>query len=54
MCSPLSSVLGNIFIGFYEFKWFNEYDLKKPKLYLTFVDGNLAAFNNEQDSLVFN
>ena len=28
--SPLAPVLANIFIGFHESKWLNEYNLKKP------------------------
>ena len=50
---PLSPVLANIFIGFHESKWLNEYNLSKPKFYLRYVDDILAAFVNEQDSLSF-
>ena len=53
MGSPLAPVLANIFMGFYESKWLNEYNLNKPKFYLRYVDDILAAFNNEQDSLDF-
>ena len=53
MGPPLAPVLGNIFRGFYESKWFNEYDLNKPTFYLRYVDDILAAFDNEQDSLNF-
>ena len=49
MGSPLA-VLANIFVAFYESKCLNEYNLKKPKFYLTYVDNILAAFDNEQDS----
>ena len=34
MGSPLAPVLANIFMGFYESKWLNEYNLSKPKFYL--------------------
>ena len=51
MGSPLAPVLANIFMGFYRCKWLNEYNLNKPKIYLRYVDGILAAFDNEQDSL---
>ena len=51
--SPLAPVLANIFIGFYESKWLNEYNLNKPKVYLRHVDDILAAFDKEQDSLNF-
>ena len=40
-------------MGFHESKWLNENNLNKPKLYLRYVDGILAAFNNKQDSLNF-
>ena len=53
MGSPLDPVLANIFMGFHESKWLNEYNLHKPKLYLRYVDDILAAFDNEQDSLKF-
>ena len=53
MGSPLVPVLANIFMGFYESKWINEYNLYKPKFYLRYVDDILAAFGKEQDSLNF-
>ena len=34
MGSPLAPVLSNIFIGFYESKWLNEYNLNKPNFFL--------------------
>ena len=51
MGSPLGLVLANIFMGFYESKWLNEYNLNKPKFYLRYVDDILAAFDKERDSL---
>ena len=51
--SPLAPVVANIFMGFHESKWPNEYNLSKPKFYLRYVDDILAAFYNEQDSLNF-
>ena len=53
MGSPLSPVFVNIFIGFYESKLLNEYDLNKSKFYSMYVDVILAAFDKEQDSLFF-
>ena len=50
MASPLALVLANIFIGFCESKWLNEYDVNKPKFYLRYVDDILAAIDNKQDS----
>ena len=51
MGSPLAPGLANIFMGVYEYKLLNEYNLNKPKLYLRYVDDILAAFDKEQDSL---
>ena len=53
MGSPLAPVLANIFMGFHESKWLNEYNLNKPKFYLRYVDDILAAFDYEHDSLIF-
>ena len=53
MGSPLTPVLATIFMGFYESKWLNEYNLNKTKFYLRYVDDSLAAFVKEQDSLIF-
>ena len=53
MGSDLAAVLANIFMGFYESKWLNEYNLNKAKFYLRYVDDILAAFEKEQDSLNF-
>ena len=51
MDSCLAPVLANIFMGFYESKRLNEYNLDKPKFYLRYVDDILAASDKEQDSL---
>ena len=53
MGSPLAPVLANIFMGFYESKWLNEYNLNKPIFYLSYCNDILTAFDNEQDSLTF-
>ena len=53
MGSPLAPVLANIFMGFYESKWLNKYNLIKPKFYLRYVDDILDTFDKEQDSLDF-
>ena len=53
MGSPVAPVLGNILMGFHESKWLNEYNLKKPKFQLRYVDDILAVFDNEQGSLNF-
>ena len=53
MGSPLAPVLANIFMGFHESKWLNEYNLNKHKFYLRYVNDILAAFHTEQESLIF-
>ena len=53
MGSTLAPALANVFMGFYESKWLNEYNLDKPKFYLRYNDYILAAFVKEQDSLNF-
>ena len=50
---PLAPVLANIFKGFLESYWLNEYKHNKPKFYLRYVDEILAAFDREQDSSNF-
>ena len=52
MGSPLVPVLPNIFIGFYESKWLNEYNFDKPEFYLRYVDDILAASDKEQDKSI--
>ena len=53
MGSSLAPIRANIVMSFHESAWLNEYNLNKPKFYLRYVDDILAAFNNEQDSLIF-
>ena len=53
MGSPSAPVLANIFMVFHESKWLNKYNLKKHKIYLRYVNDILAAFDNEQDLLIF-
>ena len=53
MGSPLALALANIFMGFYESKRLNKFNFNKPKSYLRYVDGILAAFEKKQDLLNF-
>ena len=53
MASPLAPVLANIFMGYHESNWLNEYNSNKPKFYLRYIDDILAAFDQKQDSLNF-
>ena len=48
MKSPLTPVLANIFMSFYESKWLNEYNLNKLKFCLRYVHDILAAFDNKK------
>ena len=50
---PLAPVLATNFIGFYESRILNEYTLNKIIFFLRYVDGILAAFEKNQDSLNF-
>ena len=50
MGCPLGSVLANMLMGFYKYKWLHEYIFNKPKFYLKYVDEIQAAFEKEQDS----
>ena len=45
--------LTNIFMGYQETKWLKGCNLNKPKLYLIYFDGILAACDKEKDSLDF-
>ena len=49
MGSPLTPVLTNIFMGFYELKWSNEYNLNKPNLYLHYVDDIQAVLKKKKN-----
>ena len=53
MGSPLAPVLANIFVDFYEPNWLNEYNPNKHKFYFKYADDILAAFDKEEDSLIF-
>ena len=47
MGSILAPVLANIFLGFYEGKWLNEYNFDKPKFYFRYFDYIIAAFEKK-------
>lgn len=50
MSFPLAAALASIYMGFYETKRLNEYNLNKPKFYLRHVDHILPALEKERDS----
>ena len=43
MGSPLAPVLANIFMGFHQSKWLNEYNMNKPKFYLRYVENKICV-----------
>ena len=47
MSFPLVPVFANIFMGFYESTWLNEYNLNEHKFYLRYVDDILAIFDSK-------
>ena len=49
MGSPLAAVLAVLV----NLKWLDEYNLNIPKFYSRYVDGILAAFENQPDSFNF-
>ena len=53
MGSLLDPVLANNFMGFYESRCLNDYNINKPNFNSRYVDGILAASEKEQDSLNF-
>ena len=53
MGSPLATVLANIFMGFHESKWLNEYNLNKPKFYLRYVDDILVLLTMNKIHPIF-
>ena len=53
MGSALAAILANVFMSFYESKWLNKYNLNKPNFFLRYADDVLAAFDEEQCSLIF-
>ena len=53
MGSPLATVLANIFMGFHESKWLNEYNLNKPKFYLRYVDDILVLLTMNKIHSIF-
>ena len=53
MGSSLPLVVANIAMGFHKSKWPNEYNLNKPKFCLRYIDDILAAFEYEQDEVIF-
>ena len=46
----LIPVLANLFIGYHEKKWFQEFDNEKVLMYKGYVDDIFCMFGNEKDA----
>ena len=53
MGSPLGPLLANIFMGYNEKFWIENYSGVKPELYKRYVDDVFCLFQNENDALLF-
>ena len=52
MGSPLAPILANLFLGFHEETWLNNFDKADILLYRRYVD-TFCVFKNEQDAMSF-
>ena len=50
MGSPLGPVLANLFMGYREKKWLQEFDKVKVLIYKRYVDDIFDMFGNEKDA----
>ena len=53
MGSPLAPILANLFLGFHEETWLNNFDKADILLYRRYVDDTFCVFKNEQDAMSF-
>ena len=53
MGSPLAPILANLFLGFHEETWLNNFDKADILLYRRYVDDTFCVFKNEQDAMPF-
>ena len=52
MGSPLAPILANLFLGFHEETWLNNFNHSHhPLLYRCYVDDTFCVFHNEQDAI---
>ena len=49
----LSPVLANLFMGYHEKKWLQEFDKGKVFIYKRYVDDIFCMFRNEKDAETF-
>ena len=50
MGSPLGPVLANLFMGFHEKRWLDQFQFCDVLLYHRYVDNIISLFNSEQDA----
>ena len=53
MGSPLGPVLANLFMGYHEKKWLQEFNKGKVLMYKCYVDYIFCMFGNEKDAEIF-
>ena len=53
MGSPLGPVLANVFMGFHEKRWIENFHGVKPCFYTRYVDDIFSVFTNEEEALLF-
>ena len=53
MSSPLVPVLANLFMGYYEQSWLNNYQGHKVLYYKHYFDDTLCLFGNEDHTIFF-
>ena len=53
MGSPLGPVLANVFMGYHEKFWIENYNGIKPDLYTRYVDDIFCLFKSEDDAMLF-
>ena len=53
MGSPLAPILANLFLGFHEETWLNNFNKADILLYRRYVDDTFCVFKNERDAMSF-
>ena len=53
MWFPLGSLLANLFMGYHEKKWLQEFDKGKALIYKRYVDDIFCMFGNNKDAEFF-
>ena len=53
MGSPLAPILANLFMGYHEKSWLENYKDSKISIYRRYVDDIFCLFDNEHDAMLF-